>query len=217
MSKPRVLIACEESQAVCIEFRKLGIEAFSCDLMDCSGGYPDWHIKGDVLNHLNDGWDLVIAFPPCTDLAVSGARWFDKKRRSGSQRASIEFFMTLLSAPVARIAVENPVNIISGKYIQKWFPDLCDKYKLPIKPTQIIEPYYFGDNANKKTCLWLKGLPELKHDPADYVKGSEYKESPSGRKYPDWCWNTGGGCGVKRSKTYPGIAAAMAEQWSKTL
>lgn len=209
----KILVACEESQAVTIAFRNKGHEAFSCDIQDCSGGHPEWHIKGDVLEQLKKKWDMILAFPPCTDLAVSGAAWFAKKREDGRQREAIEFFMALYNADCDKICIENPVGIISGSYIKKHFPDLCEKYGLPIKQTQIIEPYYFGDAANKKTCLWLKGLSPLKHDPKDYAEGSKYITSPSGRRYPEWCWNTGGGSGKVRSKTFPGIAKAMADQW----
>lgn len=246
MKKPsdfKILIACEESQEVTKAFRKLGFNAFSCDILPCSGGHPEWHLQGNALDYLHGlyeckcgnlheetlgkygccgisklyTWDLIIAFPPCTDLAVSGAAWFEKKRLSGEQEKSIEFFMKFINAPCDKVVVENPVNIISGKYITKHYPGLAEKYKLPIKPTQIIEPYHFGDSANKKTCLWIKGLPELKHDPKNYAPGSVYKTAPSGRRYPEWCWNTGSGCGKVRSKTYPGIAQAIATQWGDYL
>ena len=133
----RVLVACEESQRVTMEFRNLGHEAYSCDIIDCSGGHPEWHIKQDVLSLLNgnckfktcdgaehevDGkWDLLLAFPPCTHLAVSGARHFEKKRADGRQREAIEFFCKFFEADCDHIAIENPVNIISGEYIKKWF------------------------------------------------------------------------------------------------
>ena len=209
----KILVACEESQIVTKAFRERGHEAYSCDTLPCSGNHPEWHLQQDVIPLLSDKWDMILAFPPCTHLSVSGAAWFKKKRESGEQRESIEFFMALLNADCEKICVENPVGIISGQYIKKHFPDLCEKYSLPIKQKQIIEPYYFGDEANKKTCLWLKGLPELKHDPKNYAKGSKYITSPSGRRYPEWCWNTGGGSGKKRSKTFQGIATAMADQW----
>jgi len=196
----KILIACEESQAVCKAFRELGHESYSCDILACSGGHPEWHIQDDVLKHLSDGWDIMLAFPPCTHLAVSGAAWFEQKRKDGRQQQGIDFFMKLVNAPIDRIAIENPVGIMSRIYR---------------KPDQIVEPYYFGDAANKKTCLWLKGLPKLKHSPDNYSKGSEYIESPSGRRYPDWCWKTGGGTGHLRSKTFPGLANAMAEQWGR--
>ena len=141
----KVLLACEESQAVTIEFRKLGINAFSCDILDESGGFPQWHIKKDVKEVLKMSWDIVIAFPPCTHLAVSGAAWFEEKRKDGRQQAAIEFFKLFVDC-APRVAIENPIGIMSNL----WRP-----------PDQIIEPYYFGDNVNKQTCLWLKGLPPL--------------------------------------------------------
>lgn len=160
-----ILVACEESQRVTIEFRKLGHNAFSCDIIDCSGGHPEWHIMQDVLPLLNGDcsfvtsngedhriegkWDMIIAFPPCTHLAVSGAAWFEKKRLDGRQEEAIEFFCRFLNADCNRIAIENPVGIISGNYIRKWFPTIAEKYRLPIKPSQIIQPYEYGDNAKK--------------------------------------------------------------------
>ena len=177
IKRMKVLVACEESQRVCIEFRKLGHEAYSCDIEPCSGGHPEWHIQDDVLPLLNGNcdfktvngdlyhligkWDMIIAFPPCTHLAVSGARHFEKKRTDGRQREGIAFFCKFLEADCDLVSIENPVNIISGDYIHKWFPDLAEKYGLPIKPTQIIQPWQFGDGVGKSTCLWLKGLPSL--------------------------------------------------------
>ena len=214
----RILIACEESQIVTTEFRKLGFyNTFSCDLLPTSGLHPEWHLQQDVTELLKQKWDMIIAFPPCTDLAVSGAAWFERKRQSGEQQKAIEFFMKMINAPCDRVVVENPVNIIAGKYIGKYFPELTQKYGFPIKPTQIIEPYYFGDNANKKTCLWIKGVPPLQHNPENYAAGSVYKTAPSGRRYPEWCWYTGKGCSTKRSKTFPGIAKAIAQQWGEYL
>lgn len=142
----KVLIACEESQAVTKEFRKLGHEAYSCDVLPCSGGYPEWHLQHDVIELLEQNWDMIIAFPPCTDLAVSGARHFERKIADGSQQKSIEFFMKIANATCERIAIENPIGIMS---------------KIWRKPDQIIQPWQFGDKAQKSTCLWLKGLPKL--------------------------------------------------------
>lgn len=213
----RILVACEESQAVTIEFRKLGFEAYSADILDCSGGHPEWHLKGDVAEILNDFWDAIIAFPPCTHLAVSGAAHFAAKRADGRQEEAIRFFMSIMQSSCRNISIENPVGIISGDYVKKHFPHLCEELGLPIKYTQIIEPYYFGDSANKKTCLWLKGLPALEHDPANYVEGSVYITAPSGRRSPEWHQKTGKGSGHIRSKTFPGIAKAMAEQWGNYL
>ena len=191
----RVLVACEESQAVCKEFRRLGHEAFSCDTQECSGGHHEWHIQDDVRNVLRHDtvirsrhdWDMVIAFPPCTDLAVSGARWFPQKIADGSQEKSIQFFMFFTSLKNPFIAIENPIGIMSRLYR---------------KPDQIIQPWQFGHGEVKSTCLWLKGLPNL--IPTEIVDGRDqriWKLPPT----PDR--------GKLRSKTYPGIAKAMAEQW----
>jgi site-specific DNA-cytosine methylase len=205
----KILIACEESQAVTIEFRKLGFKAFSCDILDCSGGHPEWHIKGDVLKELNKGYDMMIAFPPCTHLAVSGARHFEEKRKDGRQQQGIDFFMDIVNAPIPRIAVENPVGIMS---------------KLYKKPSQIIQPYYFGDSFQKTTCLWLKNLPPLYHndkpnlfdDVVTHTSKGEFVTFKSGKRMAKWFADSYGD-GHKRSKTFPGIAKAMAEQWSKIL
>lgn len=232
----RILVACEESQAVTIELRRLGHEAYSCDILPPSGDRREWHIMGDVTSLLNgnctfcttDGtphsiygkWDMIIAFPPCTHLAVSGAAWFKQKREDGRQEQAIRFFMSLLNADCSKIAVENPVNIISGGYIAKHFPHLQQEYKFPIKPTQIIQPYEFGDRARKKTCLWLKGLKPLKPtnivDPGAILEGgysigasAHYAVDENGKILR---WNDPK-TGQIRSKTFPGIAKAMAEQW----
>lgn len=186
----KVLVACEESQAVTKELRELGLDAYSCDLEPCSGGHPEWHIQDDVKPLLTLSWDMVIAFPPCTDLAVSGARWFKKKRLDGSQQKSIEFFLqfTRLSC---RWAIENPIGIMSSKFR---------------KPDQIIQPWQFGCGETKATCLWLNNLPKLV--PTNVVSGREpriFKMPP----HPDRSKN--------RSKTYLGIAKAMATQWGSLL
>lgn len=233
----KVLVACEESQRVCIAFRDKGHNAFSCDILSCSGGHPEWHICGDVLPLLNgncvfttmdgakhriDGkWDLIIAFPPCTHLAVSGAAWFEKKRADGRQKEGIEFFAKFLNADCDRIVIENPVGIISGDYIPKWFPELAVKYGFPIKPTQKIHPWMFGDNFNKTTCLWIKGLsaltPLITEQPE--LEWFEWIDSKTGKKkrQPKWfadAWKLSPEERSKvRSKTFPGIAKAMAEQW----
>lgn len=209
----KVLLACEESQTVCKEFRALGHEAYSCDIQETSGDNPEWHIKEDVLKIINDKWDLIIAFPPCTHLAVSGAKHFEKKRQDGRQREAIEFFMAMLNAKCEKIAVENHVNIISGKYIAKHFPDLYEKYKLPIKPNQKIQPWQFGDPFEKKTCLGLKGLPLLKN--TNEVEPEKRQILKSGKSLPTWYSNASIKNRSKiRSKTFPGIAKAMASQWS---
>lgn len=237
----KILVACEESQAVTIELRKLGHEAYSCDIIEQSGGHPEWHIRQDVLplitgepcefttgdgvvHQLNTKWDMIIAFPPCTHLAVSGARHFESKRKDGRQKNAIEFFMKILNANCDKVSVENPVGIISGNYIQKWFPEISAKYGLPIKPTQVIQPYQFGSPVKKTTCLWLKGLPNIKptEDVMDKVK---YYTSPSGKKMSEWSARQLVIDGKKygyntdeykrhRSKTFPGIAKAMATQWA---
>lgn len=236
----KILVACEESQAVTKELRRLGHEAYSCDIIDQSGGHPEWHIMQDVLpllngncdfyttdehvHEINGKWDMIIAFPPCTHLAVSGARYFEKKRADGRQREAIEFFCRILKADCDRIAVENPVNIISGDYVKKWFPDLAEKYGLPIKPSQAIQPWQFEHEASKKTCLWLKGLPVL--TPTSIVdRGNFVTTGKRGQQYTEWmawCKDENGKIlswkdprtAALRSKTFPGVAKAMAEQWA---
>jgi len=185
----KVLVACEESQAVTIQFRALGIEAFSCDIEPCSGGHPEWHIKQDVRPLLLEYWNMIIAFPPCTDLANSGARWFRMKREDGRQKRSIDFFLLFPVANSPLIAIENPVGIMSTYYR---------------KPDQIIHPWQFGHGETKATCLWLKGLPKLK--PTQIVAGREnrvWKMGPSRERSKN------------RAKTFPGVAKAMAEQWGE--
>lgn len=233
-----ILVACEESQAVAKELRRLGHNAFSCDILPCSGGHPEWHIMQDVLPLLNgrcvfsttDGtthrivgkWDMIIAFPPCTHLAVSGARHFEKKREDGRQRWGIEFFCQFLNADCDRIIIENPVGIISGDYIKKWFPDLAQEYNLPRKPSQVIHPWMFGDNHSKATCLWLIGVeplvPEVTEQPE--LEWYEWFDEESGRKkrQPLWYYQALKNSRTPeeraniRSKTFPGIAKAIAEQ-----
>lgn len=197
----KILVACEESQAVTIELRKLGHDAYSCDIQECSGGHPEWHIQGDVVPELQKEWDMIIAFPPCTDLAVSGAAWFEQKRKDGRQQASIDFFMLFANAKCGRIAIENPVGIMSTHWR---------------KPDQVIQPYQFGDAFEKKTCLWLKGLPKL--EPTNIVEPPKRTEFASGRSMPTWyadAWRLKPKERAKlRSKTFLGIAKAMAEQWA---
>ncbi len=213
----KVLIACEESQAVCIAFRELGHEAHSCDLLPCSGGHSEWHIQGDALDSVQrfDG-DLVISFQPCTDLAVSGARWFDKKRLSGEQEASIEFFFNIWFYSDCS---ENPIGIMGGgEYIKKWFPKLHAKMidnDFPFKPTQIIQPWQFGHGETKATCLWL-------HDNSVYYKRKKLQPLKptnivSGREQRIWKLPPTQDRASLRSKTYPGIAQAMAQQWGGLL
>ncbi len=186
-----ILIACDESQVVTNAFRKLGHEAYSCDILDCSGGHPEWHLKGDVRNYLDQEWDMVIAFPPCTDLCVSGARWFKQKIADGRQQKSVAFFNLFTRLTCDHVSIEQPVGIMSSKYR---------------KPDQIIQPWQFGHGETKSTCLWLKGLPKLK--PTNIVEGREpkiWKMAPSDDR------------AKLRSKTYQGIADAMADQWTSGL
>lgn len=184
----KILVACEESQAVTIELRKLGHEAYSCDIEPCSGGYPEWHLQVDALEMLKMRWDMIIAFPPCTHLAISGARYFPEKRRDGRQQSAIDFFMKFASAECPKIAIENPVGIMSTYYR---------------KPDQIIQPWQFGHGETKKTCLWLKGLPTL--IPTNIVEGRDqriWKMPPSKDRAKN------------RAKTFPGVAKAMSLQWA---
>lgn len=209
----KVLIACEESQTVCKEFRKLGHEAYSCDILPCSGGHPEWHIQGDVLtNMFYNTYDIIIAFPPCTHLAVSGAKHFEEKRKDGRQRRAINFFMEFFreERQIKYLAVENPIGIMSKEFR---------------KPDQIIQPYMFGDPVKKSTCLWLKGLPRLV-ETNNVESDVKYYISKNGAKMSEWNARQiivdGKKCGYNteefkqhRSKTFPGIAKAMAEQWSE--
>lgn len=226
----RVLVACEESQRVCNAFREKGHNAFSCDILPCSGGHPEWHIQGDVLKILNpyelpfggeviefrtmDGadyviekWDLIIAFPPCTYLTVTGNRWFNVDRygekairRHKDREEAIKFFMAFANADCERIAIENPVGIMSSEWR---------------KPNQIINPWQFGDAFEKRTCLWLKGLPKL--TPTNIIEIPPRKKFDSGNSMPSWyaeAWRLPKEERAKlRSKTFPGIARSMAEQW----
>jgi site-specific DNA-cytosine methylase len=183
----KILVACEESQAVTIALRERGHEAYSCDIIPCSGGHSEWHLQQDVTPLLLDPWDMVIAFPPCTDLSVSGARYFAQKIADGRQQRSIDFFMLFANCKCQRVAIENPIGIMSSRWR---------------KPDQIIQPWQFGHGETKATCLWLKGLPLLK--PTGIVSGREqrvWKMGPSPER------------AKLRSKTYSGIADAMAKQW----
>ncbi len=206
----KILVACEESQAVTIELRKLGHEAYSCDIETCSGGHPEWHLQQDVIPLLKEKWDMIIAFPPCTHLAVSGARHFEQKRKDGRQQQGIDFFMLFTNVDCPRVAIENPVGIMSSLYR---------------KPDQIIQPYFFGDAFTKTTCLWLKGLPPLVHIVEDdwfgkktHVGKGEFVTAKSGKRMAKWfadCWGLPPAERAEvRSKTFPGIAKAMAYQWT---
>ena len=228
----KILIACEESQAVCKAFRAKGHEAYSCDIKPCSGGHPEWHIQDDVLNHLTPDYDMAICFPPCTHLANAGGVYFEKKRLSGEQKEAILFFKAMLAAPIARIAVENPVGIISGTYINRHFPEIVADLKtvgLPRKPDQSIQPFYFGDPIRKYTGLWLKNLPPLvwtkqndlftesRYTPPletgrSFVRKGPYRTGTLRKLYWQDLVPKKDRAAIK-SKTFPGIAAAMAEQW----
>lgn len=219
----KVLIACEESQTICAEFRNVGIEAYSCDIIDCSGGHPEWHIKQDVLPLLNgnckfktcDGvehevrgkWDLIVAHPVCQFLTVTGNRWFNEERygdkarqRKRDREDAIKFFMEFANADCDHICIENPVGVMSTVWR---------------KPNQIIQPYMFGDPYEKKTCLWLKNLPLLEE--RNPVDPPPRKKFASGKTMPEWYADA-----FKlpkeersrlRSKTFPGIAKAIVNQW----
>lgn len=198
----KILVACEESQVVTSQLRRRGHEAYSCDLLPTSGRHPEWHIQADALEVVKMKWDMVLAFPPCTHLAVSGASWFEEKRRNGSQQMAIGFFMAFTALDhVPKVAIENPVGIMSTEYR---------------KPDQIINPWQFGDPYEKRTCLWLKGLPLL--EPTNVVEPNPRIVYASGTTDPDWHTETrslkGNERRIARSKTFPGIARAMAVQWA---
>ena len=202
----RVLVACEESQRVCIAFRNKGHEAYSCDILECSGGHPEWHIQDDALKHLNDNWDLIIAHPPCTYLTVAANKYYnvDKygnkaEERKKERKKAMDFFMQFTKLKCPKVCIENPIGVMSSFYQ---------------KPTQIIQPYQFGHAERKATCLWLKGLLPLK--PTNIVEPDIIRLS-SGKTDSRLHYET-----LKlpaeerakiRSKTFEGIALAMAEQW----
>lgn len=192
----RVLVACEESQAVTTEFRARGVEAYSCDVEPCSGGHPEWHLQQDVVPLLCESWDMIIAFPPCTHLTVSGARWFEEKRKDGRQQQGIDFFMLFANVNCPRVAIENPVGIMSSVWR---------------KPDQIIQPWMFGHPETKATCFWLKGLPRL--TPTNDVK-AEMQALPKNLAQRIFYIPPGPEQAKLRSKTFPGVAKAMAEQWA---
>jgi len=210
----RILVACEETQAVTKELRKLGHEAFSCDLLPCSGGHPEWHFKQDVFEVIEQGWDMMIAHPPCTYLAVSGARWMYNKDgsinqdRLKNQNEALDFVQRLMDVNIDKIAIENPISVISSKIK---------------KPNQIVQPFMFGDKAQKSTCLWLKNLPNL--EPTDIVEKGGFFEftSKKGIKKRMAMWYYKALKEAKspeerrtlRSKTFKGMAEAMANQWTK--
>ena len=201
----RILIACEESQTVCKAFRKKGHEAYSCDILPCSGGHPEWHIQGDVLEELNRNWDMIIAHPPCTYLTVTGNKWMKpefQNRFPGRQKQredAIQFFMAFANAKCNKIAIENPVGIMSTYWR---------------KADQYVHPYHFGDPHSKRTGLWLIGLPLLV--PTNVVEPQMHIQK-DGRRDPIWHYETmklpAAERSKARSKTFQGIADAMAEQW----
>jgi hypothetical protein len=194
-SYERVLVACEESQAVTKELRDRGAEAYSCDILPCSGGHPEWHIQKDVLELVDEEWDMIIAFPPCDHLAVSGSRWFKEKREDGRQDRGISFFMSFVNAKCNKIAIENPIGVMSTYYR---------------RPDQIIQPWMFGHPETKATCLWLKGLPKLIET---YNVREAMLELPKKESNRVHYMSPSKDRARLRSKTYKGIAAAMAEQW----
>lgn len=199
----KILIACEESGIVLSAFKGLGFtNVWSCDLLPTSGNYPEWHLQQDVTELLKQKWDMIIAFPPCTHLAVSGAAWFEEKRKDGRQQQGIDFFMLFTDIDCPKVAIENPIGIMS---------------KIYRKPNQIIQPWQFGDEFQKSTCLWLKGLPELK--PTKIVGRGEFITHKSGKRKPKWFADafklSPEERAKARSKTFPGIAKAMATQWTQ--
>ena len=201
----RVLVGCEESQEVCKAFRALGHEAYSCDILPCSGGHPDWHIQGDVLEHLNDGWDIGIFHPPCTFLSNSGVRWLWEKegvinkKRWNQLLKGAAFFKTLLNSNIPFLAVENPIP-------HKYAIELIGR-----KYDQCIQPYQFGHTESKATCFWLKGLPKL--EPTNDVKDL-WKTLPKKESQKVFYCSPGIHRAKIRSKTFSGVAKAMAEQWT---
>ena len=216
----RILIACEESDEVRGRFEKLGFDAWSCDIQPNRNPNAK-HFQCNLFDIIEDNWDAMIAFPPCTHLAVSGAAWFEQKRKDGRQKQGIDFFLQITKANIKHIAIENPIGIMSKNYR---------------KPDQIIHPYYFGDPYSKSTCLWLKNLPKLYHNDApnlfdDVVthtdKGEFFewinKKTGIKKKQPLWYYEAAkkshkdGNRSKIRSKTFPAIADAMANQWGNYL
>jgi hypothetical protein len=194
----KILVACEYSGIVRDAFIAKGHDAISCDILPTEAPGP--HSEGDVFDIINDGWDMMIAFPPCTHLACSGAAWFEKKRADGRQQQGIDFFMAMVNAPIPKIAIENPVGIMSRVYQP---------------PAQKIQPWFFGEEDQKTTCLWLKGLPPLM---ATQHVTPRFVRMKNGEEMSKWCYDSfinlkGKERAHARSKTFPGIAQAMADQW----
>lgn len=220
----KILIACEESQTICKAFRDLGHEAFSNDLLPCSGGHPEWHLHMDIFEAIKlEQWDMMIAHPPCTYLTSSGVQWlshpddkelpFDQRRphpkypnRRQDMIDSVEFVKAIYNSDIPKIAIENPIGVLSSRWR---------------KPDQIIQPYQFGDEATKSTCLWLKNLPLLQH--TNVVGKGERTVFASGKSHPKWYADAMAKAKTKaerqtlRSKTFPGIASAIATQWAGDL
>jgi site-specific DNA-cytosine methylase len=192
----KVLVACEESQSVTLELRKLGHEAYSCDIEPCSGGHPEWHLQQDVVPLLSESWDMIIAFPPCTHLSSSGARHFEQKRKDGRQQSAVDFFLLFTKVSCPRVAIENPIGIMSTLYR---------------KPDQIIQPWQFGHTESKATCLWLKGLPLL--IPTNNVY-EEMIKLPKSQRTKIHYMSPSPERSKLRSKTYEGVSIAIATQWS---
>ena len=203
----KILVACEESQAVCKAFRDKGHEAYLCDIEPCSGGFPEWHLQQDVVPLLSQKWDMIIAFPPCTFLTNTGNKWYNEERfgnkaiqRKYDRENAVKFFMLFANADCEKVAIENPIGCMSTRFR---------------KPNQIIQPYMFGHPERKSTCLWLKGLPELL--PTNIIEPNIIKYKNGKGTDSPWHMNTMSlppkERAKARSKTFPGIALAMAEQW----
>ncbi|WGH28576.1 S-adenosyl-L-methionine-dependent methyltransferase [Vibrio phage 13VV501A] len=206
----KILIACEESQSVCVEMRKIGHEAYSNDIIQCSGGHPEWHIVGDALKVIkSDKWDMIIAFPPCTHLSAAGAPSWLKKQKDGRQQAAMKFVLDIYNSDCPMIAIENPTGWLNSHWR---------------KPDQIIHPYQFGDPYKKRTCLWLKGLPKLQetnvvepvaHWCSNSTRGGKLKDGT--RRKSELPIRKAWDGAKERSKTFQGVAKAMAEQWGNPL